>query len=258
MIGENRVIIRGHGREYYVRAGEGKLSTDLGMIDLSAVSNLESGDVVYTHLEKPFTVFVPRPTDFFSHGKRTGAPMMPKDIGMVIAYTGMSNRDRVLDAGTGSGIAAIFFGGVASSVVTCEAREEFSKVAAGNISDAGVLNVECRACDVLDVSDGPFDVVHLDMMIEEKHVEHSYNLLRTGGYFATYTPFLEQTFTVMDVCRRLFGENEEKKTKGKENQAMIPVQTFECMERELTRSARGTRPSTRVSHTGYITIARKI
>ena len=34
MIGPNRVIVRGHGREYYVRAGEGKLSTDLGMIDL--------------------------------------------------------------------------------------------------------------------------------------------------------------------------------------------------------------------------------
>ena len=169
--------------------------------------------------------------------------MMPKDIGMVIAYTGMSRRDRVLDAGTGSGIAAIFFGGVADSVVTCEAREDFSKTAAGNIRDAGLSNVECRACDVLDVSDGPFDVVHLDMMIEPKHVEHAYGLLRCGGYFATYTPFLEQTFCVMDTARRLFGDE--------------AVMTFECMERELTRSARGTRPSTKVSHTGYLTIARK-
>ncbi|HJJ39407.1 MAG TPA: protein-L-isoaspartate carboxylmethyltransferase, partial [Methanocorpusculum sp.] len=60
----------------------------------------------------------------------------------------------------------------------------------------------------------------------------------------TYTPFLEQTFTVMDTARRLFGD---------EN-----VQTVEIMERELSRSARGTRPSTRVGHTGYITVARKI
>lgn len=244
MIGENRVIIKGHSREYYVRAGEGKLSTDLGMIDLAKAAELESGDTIYTHLEKPFTVLVPRPTDFFSHGKRTGAPMMPKDIGMVIAYTGMSRRDRVLDAGTGSGIAAIYFGGIANSVVTCEAREEFSKVAEGNIRDAGLENVECRACDVLEVSDGPFDVVHLDMLIEEQHVEHAYSLLRFGGYFASYTPFLEQTFTVMDAAGKLFGKES--------------VQTFECMEREFTRSARGTRPSTRVSHTGYITISRKV
>jgi tRNA (adenine57-N1/adenine58-N1)-methyltransferase len=170
--------------------------------------------------------------------------MMPKDIGMVIAYTGMSRHDRVLDAGTGSGIATIFFGGVADIVVTCEIREEFFETAAKNIQDAGLSNVECRGCNVLDVSDGLYDVVHLDMMIEPEHVEHAYKLLRCGGYFATYTPFLEQTFCVMDTTRRLFGED--------------ATQTFECMERELTRSARGTRPSTKVSHTGYLTIARRL
>ncbi|NLC90919.1 MAG: protein-L-isoaspartate carboxylmethyltransferase, partial [Methanocorpusculum parvum] len=71
-----------------------------------------------------------------------------------------------------------------------------------------------------------------------------YPLLKIGGYFATYTPFLEQTFCVMDTARELFGEES--------------VLTFECMERELTRSKRGTRPSTRVSHTGYLTVCRKL
>ncbi|MDO5846131.1 MAG: methyltransferase domain-containing protein [Methanocorpusculum sp.] len=244
MIGNRRVIIRGNSREYYVRLGSGKLSTDLGMIDLAEAANLENGDTVLTHLGNAFTVLLPKATDFFAHGKRTGAPMMPKDIGMVMAYTGMCSRDRVLDAGTGSGIAAIFFGGCAGSVVTCEAREDFSQVAAMNILDAGLANVEARACDVLSVTDGPFDIVHLDMQIEAAHVEHAYSVLKTGGYFATYTPFLEQTFTVMDTAKRLFGEDS--------------VQTVECMERELTRSKRGTRPSTRVGHTGYLTIARKV
>ncbi len=244
MIGTRRIIIRGNSREYYVRAGEGKLSTDLGMIDLAEAAGLEDGATIVTHLGKPFTVLIPKATDFFSHGKRTGAPMMPKDIGMVMAYTGMCARDRVLDAGTGSGIAAIFFGGCAGSVVTCEAREDFSRVAAGNISDAGLENVETRACDVLEVTDGPYDIVHLDMQIEAIHVEHAYALLKTGGYFASYTPFLEQTFVVMDTARRLFGEDN--------------VSCVEGLERELTRSKRGTRPSTRVGHTGYLTVARKI
>ncbi len=244
MIGPNRIIVRGNGREYYVKAGEGKLSTDLGKIDLTEAAGLESGDVILTHLGKPFHVFVPKATDFFSHGKRTGAPMMPKDIGMVMAYTGMCRRDRVLDAGTGSGIAPIFFGGCAGSVVTCEARPEFSKIAERNIRDAGLDNVECRACDVLEVADGPYDIVHLDMQIQPEHVRHAYSLLKIGGYFATYTPFLEQTFCVMDTARELFREED--------------VLTFECMERELTRSKRGTRPSTRVSHTGYLTVCRKL
>lgn len=244
MIGNRRVILRGNSREYYVRLGEGKLSTDKGMIDLAEAAGLSDGDTVKTHLGFDFTVLLPKATDFFTHGKRTGAPMMPKDIGLVMAYTGMCRRDRVLDAGTGSGIASIFFGGCAGQVVTCEAREDFSKVAEGNIRDAGLDNVECRACDVLEVTDGPYDIVHLDMQIDRSHVEHAYQLLRTGGYFATYTPFLEHTFVVMDAAHELFGE---------EN-----VQTVECLERELTRSKRGTRPSTRVGHTGYLTVARKV
>ena len=42
--------------------------------------------------------------------------MLPKDIGLVIAYTGMNRHDEVLDAGTGSGIAAIYFVGIAAHV----------------------------------------------------------------------------------------------------------------------------------------------
>jgi tRNA (adenine57-N1/adenine58-N1)-methyltransferase len=242
MIQENdRVVLSGEGREYWVRAGAGSLSTDKGMIDLSALVDCSPGDEILTHLGKVFVVRIPRATDFFVHARRSGAPMLPKDIGMTIAYTGMNKHDTVLDAGTGSGIAAIFFGGVAGRVVTCEQREEFSRLAAANIADAGLESVEAVCADVLEV-EGEFDVVHLDMQIREEHVHHAHTLLRHGGYLATYTPFLEQTFVVMDSARDRFSE----------------VHTYEVIERELTRSQRGTRPSTRVCHSGYITIARNV
>ncbi|MDG6257770.1 MAG: methyltransferase domain-containing protein [Methanomicrobiaceae archaeon] len=242
MIGENdRVLISGEGREYWVRAGAGPLSTDKGMIDLSALVGCSPGDEIRTHLGCAFFVRIPRATDFFVHARRSGAPMLPKDIGMVIAYTGMNRRDTVLDAGTGSGIAAIFFGGIAGRVITCEHREEFARLAAANVADAGLTSVEVVCADVMDV-EGEFDVVHLDLQIREEHVLRAHELLRHGGYLATYTPFLEQTNLVMDSARDLFSE----------------VHTYEIIERELTRSQRGTRPSTRVCHSGYITIARKV
>ena len=75
--------------------------------------------------------------------------MLPKDIGLVIAYTGMNSNDDVLDAGTGSGIAAIYFGGIAKSVKTYEVRPEFSKLAQKNITEAKLPNVEAIAADVL-------------------------------------------------------------------------------------------------------------
>jgi tRNA (adenine57-N1/adenine58-N1)-methyltransferase catalytic subunit len=236
----DRVLLVGEGREFFVRAGQGNLGTDKGQIDLASLIGKSGGDVVTTHNGSEFTIRIPRPTDFFTYGKRSGAPMLPKDIGLVIAYTGMNNNDDVLDAGTGSGIAAIYFGGVAKSVKTYEIRPEFSALAMKNITEAKLQNVEAIAKDFLD-SEGSFDVVHLDLQIQTGHVTHAYSLLRPGGYLACYTPFLEQMAIVVDAATPLFCE----------------VHTHELIEREMTRSKRGTRPSTSVCHSGYVTIARK-
>jgi tRNA (adenine57-N1/adenine58-N1)-methyltransferase len=235
-----RVLLVGKEREYYVRAGSGTLSTDLGVIPLSTILEKNPGDTITTHKGQVFTILVPRPIDFFAHASRSGAPMLPRDIGFVIGQTGMNRRDRVLDAGTGSGIAAIYFGSIAASVDTYEIRPEFARKAAENIHDAGLENVQVFPGDVREAS-GEYDVVHLDMHLGMEHVEAACSLLRPGGFFACYTPFLEQMSLVMDTATPLFRR----------------VQAYEVSEREMTRSARGTRPSTRVGHSGFITIARR-
>ncbi|HUH78900.1 MAG TPA: protein-L-isoaspartate carboxylmethyltransferase [Methanoregula sp.] len=236
----DRVLLVGEGREFFVKAGPGKLSTDKGQLDLESLVGASAGDIRETHNGAKFTVKVPRPTDFFTYGKRSGAPMLPKDIGLVIAYTGMNHNDDVLDAGTGSGIAAIYFGGVAKTVKTFELRPEFSALAMKNIAEAKLANIEAVAADFL-AAEGIFDVVHLDMQVQPGHIRHAFSLLRSGGYLAVYTPFLEQMAIVVDTATELFAE----------------VHTHELIEREMTRSKRGTRPSTSVCHSGYVTIARK-
>jgi len=236
----DRILLIGEGREFFVKAGQGTLSTDKGQIDLGSLVGLSGGDILTTHNGSKFTVRIPRPTDFFAYGKRSGAPMLPKDIGLVIAYTGMNHNDDVLDAGTGSGIAAIYFGGVAKTVKTYEIRPEFSTLAMKNITESKLTNVEAVAADFL-AAEGIYDVVHLDLQIQPEHVMHAFTLLRYGGYLACYTPFLEQMAIVVDAAGGLFGE----------------VHTHELIEREMTRSKRGTRPSTSVCHSGYVTIARK-
>lgn len=236
----DRVLLVGAGREFYIKAGPGNLGTDKGQIDLATIVGKNSGETILTHSGAEFTIRIPRPTDFFAHGKRSGAPMLPKDIGLVIAYTGMNHNDDVLDAGTGSGIAAIYFAGVAKSVKTYEVRPEFSALAQKNFADAKLTNIEAIAADFL-AAEGTYDVVHLDMQVETEHVAHAFSLLRAGGYLACYTPFLEQMAIVVDAAAERFTE----------------VHTHELIEREMTRSKRGTRPSTSVCHSGYVTIARK-
>lgn len=236
----DRILLVGEGREFFTKAGPGTLSTDKGQLDLGSIVGKAGGDIVTTHNGSKFTVRIPRPTDFFTHGKRSGAPMLPKDIGLVMAYTGMNHNDNVLDAGTGSGIAAIYFGGVAKTVRSYEVRPEFSALARKNITEAKLDNVEAVAGDVLS-AEGMFDIVHLDMQIQPEHIMHAVSLLKSGGYLACYTPFLEQMAIVADTASGHFSE----------------LHTHELIEREMTRSKRGTRPSTSVCHSGYITIARK-
>ncbi len=236
----DRVVLAGNNRSYFVRAGSGRFSTDLGTIDLDALVGLEPGTTIETHSGTVFWVRIPRPTDFFLHAKRSGAPMLPKEIGLVIGYTGMNRRDTVLDAGTGSGIAAVYFGGIAEKVVTCEHRPDFARIAGDNIRDAGLDNVELVQGDMLNAT-GLFDIVHLDMMISREHIVHAAGMLRPGGYLACYTPFLEQLFLVMDVASGLFPE----------------IHAHEAIGREMTRTGRGTRPSTSICHSGYLTVARR-
>lgn len=241
MIGAGRrVLLVGKERKYFILTGAGSFSTDRGVINLDEVANATPGQVITTHTGYEFRVIVPKATDFFEHARRCGAPMLPRDIGLVIAFTGMNRADRVLDAGTGSGIASIYFGGVASEIVTYETRSEFAEIARENIREAGLENVSVVNGDVLS-AEGEYDIVHYDMTIGPEHVRHAFDLLRPGGFLACYTPFIEYLCIVMDTAEPLFSE----------------IRASECIEREMTRSKRGTRPSTRIGHSGYLTIARK-
>ena len=241
MIGAGkRVLLKGRDRTYFIQTGHGTYSTDKGVIDLEDLSKVELGETITTHTGYEFRVDLPRPPDFFEHSRRSGAPMLPKDIGLVISYTGMNRLDRVLDAGTGTGIAAIYFGGIAHEVLSYEIRPEFAEIARKNIREAGLDNVTVISGDVLS-AEGTYDIVHYDMMIGPEHVRHAHSLLRPGGLMACYTPFIEYLMGVLDEASLLFAE----------------VRAIECIEREMTRTKRGTRPSTKVGHSGYLTFARK-
>jgi tRNA (adenine57-N1/adenine58-N1)-methyltransferase len=242
----DQVLLRAEGREYFARAGgEGKLHTDLGIVDLSGLAGLGWGERVLSHLGKEFTVIRPRAPDLFRHMCRTGAPMMPKDIGAIIAYTGLCPEDEVLDAGTGSGVLAAYLGTIARKVVTYEANEQFAANARKNLERAGIRNVEVRHGDIIEAMPalaGPYDVITLDMQDAAKAVPGAHRLLRPGGFLATYSPFFEQATEVRSAV---------------EKEGFAEYTTIIVNEQELEVGRRGTRPSTRVGHTGFITIARK-
>ena len=235
-----------HGdREYLLEPGA-EFGTDLGVIDVP--DDVEPGDTVETHLGEEFAVREPRGPDLFDHFERTGAPMMPRDIGLVVGHTGASRGDRVLDAGTGTGVLAAYLGRVGANVVSYERDPEFADVARENMALAGVEDrVEIRTGDLTEdlgslVDGEDFDLLTLDTEDAPTVVERAPGLLVSGGFLAVYSPFVEGTRAAHEAA---------------EAAGLSEVETFETIQRRMDFGERGSRPSTAgVGHTGYLLFGR--
>ncbi|MBV0923585.1 methyltransferase domain-containing protein [Halomicroarcula limicola] len=230
-------------REYLLDPGE-RFESDLGILEVP--EDVEPGDVVETHLGTAFTTRRLRGPDLFNHLERTGAPMMPRDVGLVVGKTGVAAGDRVLDAGTGTGILSAYMGRLGADVVTYEVDPEFADVARENMALAGVEDrVEVRTGDVTDDLDtlSGFDVVTLDTEDAPTVVERAPTLLRRGGSLAVYSPFVENTREAVAAAEEV---------------GLAAVETLDTIQREMDFDDRGSRPSTGgVGHTGYLTFARR-
>ena len=237
-------VVLVHGDREYLRDPGEELQTDLGVLDVP--EDVDPGDTLETHLGEEFVVRRLRGPDLFHHLERTGAPMVPRDVGRILGGVGVETHDRVLDAGTGTGVLAAYMGRIGADVLTFERDPEFAAVARDNMATANVADaVEVRAGDVTDhVEDlGEFDVVTLDTEDAPAVVERAPDLLARGGYVAVYSPFVEDTREVARTAREV---------------GLANVRTLETIEREMDFDDRGSRPSTAgVGHTGYLTVARR-
>ncbi|WP_266075416.1 methyltransferase domain-containing protein [Haladaptatus caseinilyticus] len=238
-------ILLVHGDREYLRDPGEELQTDLGV--LTVPEDVQPGDTLMTHLDEEFTVRRLRGPDLFHHFERTGAPMLPRDIGLIVGETGISAGDRVLDAGTGTGVLAGYLGRIGADVVTFERKTDFAEVARENIEMADVADrVDVRTGDITENMDdlGEFDVLTLDTPDAAEVVAHAPDLLADGGSLGVYAPFVESARDVELAAREANFDN---------------IRTMETIQREMDFDDRGTRPTTTgVGHTGYLLFARNV
>jgi len=173
---------------------------------------------------------------------------MPRDIGLVMGHTGAGGGDRVLDAGTGTGVLSAYLARAGAEVRTYEIDAEFAEVARGNMRLAGVEErVDVRADDVTEkldelANEEPFDVLTLDTADAPEVLERTPELLVDGGFVSVYSPFVEAVRETTEAARKA---------------ELVDIRTFETIQRRMDVGDRGTRPSTAgVGHTGYLTFAR--
>jgi tRNA (adenine57-N1/adenine58-N1)-methyltransferase catalytic subunit len=241
-----KILINEKGKKFV--AGSDDLHTDHGYIKKEEITISTSGDIVQTHLGREFRVLEANINDYIELMDRRCSIILSKDLGVMAAYTGLGCGQRVVEAGTGAGAATIFMAnivGEAGHVYSYELREDFSQIADKNVKGFGLENVTLKCQDVTEgIDEKDVDLVFLDLPKPWEVVENARDCLKSGGYLAAYTPYIDQVKLLTRILKK---------------REFSDLKSLECLVREIEVKDKGVRPKTRMTgHTGYLTFGRKI
>lgn len=242
-----KMILDERGKKYVLKPGQ-EFQSDLGIIKAEVLDEAEIGDEVKSHLDHTFKIMKPNINDFIDIMDRRCSILIKKDIGQVLAHTGLGAGCRVVDAGTGAGAIALNFGNVVGpegQVFTYEIREDFAEVAKKNIDNFGITNIEVKNKSIKDgIDENNIDLIFLDLPKPFEIFEDVLESLNVGGWLVVYAPYIDQAETSYRVAKKLGFYN---------------IDIIETLERGLEVRTQGVRPKTRmVGHSGYLMFARKL
>ena len=239
-----KVLITKQGRKFYAKDLTQDLHTQYGMIkshDLKA----KDGSLLKSNTNKEFYIFSPQFIDLYKKIKRDAQIIPLKDIGFIIAETGINKRSKVLDAGSGSGALACFLASIAKEVVTYEIREDFIEIVKSNVEFLGLNNVKIKNKNIYkEIDDKNIDVIVLDLPEPWNAIVNCSKALKPGGFLVSYSPSVPQVADFVNALRK--------------NDNFVYTKTIEVTEREWEVEERKVRPKTQVIHSGFLSFARKV
>ncbi|MBI2655220.1 methyltransferase domain-containing protein [Candidatus Woesearchaeota archaeon] len=241
-----KVLITRHGRKFYAKDLESDLHTQYGFVKKEDIEKSKEGDLIKSNTEKEFFIFSPSFIDLYRKIKRDAQIIPLKDIGFIIAETGINKESRILDAGSGSGALACFLASIAKEVVTYEIREDFIEVVKSNIGFLNLKNIKIKNKNIYEETDDKnIDVAILDVPEPWKAIENCSKALNPGGFLVSYSPSVPQVADFVNNLRK--------------NESFVYLKTCEITEREWEVEERKVRPkSASIGHSGFMSFARKV
>lgn len=236
-------------RTYLVEVEEQKtFHTHKGFVQLRDLIGKEYGTRIKSSSETEFIALKPTISDYIFKSLRKTQIVYPKDVALIIIFSGIGPGSRVAEAGTGTGAlttALAFYVKPSGRVYSYEIREEFIETALRNLERAGLSQyVEVKKKDVTEgVDEKDLDAVILDMATPWLVVSHAYEALKGSGSLVSFSPTVDQVVLTGEALKR---------------HGFVNIQTVECLLRAMQTERGKTRPETLMTaHTGYITFARK-
>lgn len=236
-------------RTYLVRVeAEKSFHTHKGYIQLGDLIGKEYGTRIASSMDIEFVALKPNLCDYIFKTNRRTQISYPKDISLIIMYSGIGPGSRVVEAGTGTGAltsAIAHYIQPTGRVYSYELRQEFQNNAKRNLERVGLLDyVELKEGDITErIEEKDLDAVFLDMATPWLVVPHVYTALKGSGMLVSFSPTIDQVVKVVEVLTEY---------------GFVGVETSETLIRFMQVERGKTRPQTVMTgHTGYLTFARK-
>ncbi|MEM3442968.1 MAG: tRNA (adenine-N1)-methyltransferase [Candidatus Bathyarchaeia archaeon] len=248
--GDYVLLLLDQKRTYLVKAEAGKnLHTHKGFIKFDDLIGREYGSTVQSSMGVEFIALKPLLRDYIMKSARKTQITYPKDIALIVMFSGIGSGSRVVEAGTGTGALTTSLAHYVKPngrVYSYEVRKEFLETAGKNLKRAGLADfVEFKNKDITaGIDESDVDAVILDLATPWLVIPHAYKALKPCGTVISFSPTIDQVVKTVEALR----EN-----------AFIDVETIECLMRGMQVERGKTRPQTLMTaHTGYVTSARKI
>ena len=210
---------------------------------------MEYGSAIKTTEGKLIFLMEPTIHDFIMKSERKTQIVYPKDLGYIVARTGLKNGSKVLEVGTGSGALATFMASIVKPeghIYTFDVNSEFMEIAKRNLEKAGMAQYVTmhqhdlhQGVDIRNV-----DVATVDLGDPWTVIDQVYDALKGGGAFVAICPTMNQI---------------EKTTTQLKKSGYADIDCVELMIRNMEAREGMTRPSMRmIGHTTYLVFARKV
>ena len=231
------------GKKYLVKDVSEDYHTSFGIISSKELKGKKTK--IRSSTGKDFLLIDATFPDLWEQFQRGPQIMLQKDIGWIMAKTGINKDSEVLDAGGGSGSLCLSLANICKKVTVYEIHPEHHKVVQKNIGLSGLDNVTLKKDDIYQgIKEKELDLITLDLPEPWQVVKSAEKSLKEGGFLVIYLPNLTQ-------MQRFLAS-----LKGSSFKAL---ETVELLERKWAINEQIMRPEFQMlGHTGFMTFCRKM
>lgn len=228
------------GKKFLVKSLDDDYITLFGRI---SAKDLSKEQAISDKKEK-FAVFDPNFVDLWESMNRGPQVMIQKDIGLVMAKTGINKDSKAVDAGGGSGSLCLYLANLCREVTSYEINPEHFSILQKNKEMFGLKNLTLKQENIAEgIAEKELDLITLDLPEPWRVLEPAEKALKTGGFIAVYLPNLTQVQRFVELALK---------------SRINVLETVELLERKWKIEGEILRPEFQMlGHTGFMVFGRK-